>query len=151
VSLVKLKFKADIYKPVVESLKFSSEDLLEEINGNVFLKPLLFLGETTNPFKMKNRLYPIDYGTPWTNNYMISIKIPENYKVVSVPESVRLELKEGMGHFVIRAMEQMGSINVKASLSINTGMIQASDYELLKDFYKNMLKKMNEKIVLEKV
>ena len=151
VSLVKLKFKEDVYKPVIESMKFSSEDLLEEINGDVFLKPLLFLGETTNPFKMKQRVYPIDYGAPWTNNYAISIKIPENYKVVSVPESVKLVLKEDMGHFVIQVKEQNGSISVKASLSINTGMIPASDYELLKDFYNKMLKKMNEKIVLEKV
>jgi len=82
---------------------------------------------------------------------MISIKIPENYKVVSVPESVRLELKEGMGHFVIQTMEQNGSISVKASCSINKGMIGAANYELLKDFYKEMLKKINEKIVLEKV
>ncbi len=151
VSLANIRFKEDIHKSIVETVKFSSEDLLEEVNGEVFLKPLLFLGETTNPFKMENRVYPIDYGTPWSNSYKISIKIPENYNVVSVPESIELLLKDGMGHFVMFIKEQKGGLSVKASLSINTGMIPASDYELLKVFYKKMLKKMNEKIVFKKM
>jgi len=151
VSLVKLNFKEDIYKPVVESLKFTSEDLLEDINGDLFLKPLLFLGETTNPFKMKERVYPIDYGAPWSEKFMISIKIPENYQVVSVPQSEKIILNEGLGYFVFKSSQQKGSIKIQANLSINEGLILASNYELLKEFYNNMLKKVNEKIVLKKV
>ncbi|MBL4745981.1 MAG: DUF3857 domain-containing protein [Flavobacteriaceae bacterium] len=151
VLLAKVKFREDIYKPVVESLKFTSEDLLEEINGDVFIKPLLFLGETTNPFKMDERVYPIDYGSPWTTNYKVSIKIPGNYKVVSIPESVKLEMEEGIGSFLMQVKEQNGTIRIFVSLSMNTGMIHASKYKMLKDFYRDMLKKINEKIVLKKV
>lgn len=151
VSLVKLFAKEDIYKPIMESFKFTSEDLLEEINGDLYVKPLLFLAETTNPFKMDQRVYPIDYGTPWTVKYRVSLKIPENYQAVSIPESEKIVLDDGLGYFVFKTSRQGKNITVQAVLSINKGVILASNYVFLKEFYNNMLKKVNEKIVLKKV
>ena len=53
-------------KPVVLSLKFSSEDFLEEINDKLYISPLFFLRKKKNPFKSSKREFPVDFGLRWT-------------------------------------------------------------------------------------
>ena len=42
-------------QPIVRNVKFTSEDLIEVINGKIYVEPLLFLSQQQNPFKLKER------------------------------------------------------------------------------------------------
>ena len=61
----KLQNKLDLNKPIVRMIKFSSEDLIEGINGKLYIEPLLFLTRHNNPFKLEERKFPIDFTTSW--------------------------------------------------------------------------------------
>ncbi|MGY0426149.1 MAG: DUF3857 domain-containing protein, partial [Polaribacter sp.] len=42
-----------IDKPIIRNIKFNTEDAVEDINGKLYIEPLLFLAEHKNPFKLE--------------------------------------------------------------------------------------------------
>ena len=143
--------KKVLEKSVIRNVKFLSEDLIEEINGKIYIEPLLFLSQHKNPFKLEDRKFPVDFATPWKDRNTVSIQIPEGYKVESLPESLAIGLPDGLGVFKFRVMQQGNKISTISILQFNEGVIGAQYYASLKGFYGQMVKKQSEKIVLIKL
>ncbi|RXP57902.1 DUF3857 domain-containing protein [Lutibacter sp. HS1-25] len=142
--------KKDLYKSVVEMYRFNSENLVDRVGDKIYIKPLLFKSETENPFKLEKREYPIDFGTPLIDNVTVSIAIPEGYKVASIPEKIAIGLPNNYGMYLFDVLTSGNSINVKSYLKINTAIYPALDYDTLKVFFKDIVSKNLESIVLEK-
>jgi len=147
----RLSNKNAISKPVTRTIKFISEDLIENINGKLYLEPLLFLTQHKNPFKLNKRKFPVDFATPWRDKNTISIKIPEGYKVESIPENLAIGLPNNLGVFKYQIVETSGAINTTCLLQFNSAIITPQYYEILKAFYGELVKKQSEKIVLVKI
>ena len=138
-------------KSIIRNVKFLSEDLIEEINGKLYIEPLLFLSEHKNPFKLDDRKFPVDFATPWKDRNTVSIQIPDGYKLESLPAPLAIGLPDGLGVFKYKVSQQGNKINTMSILQFNEGVIGAQYYATLKDFYGQMVKKESEKIVLIKL
>jgi len=147
---LKVQNKLALGKPVARVVKFSSEDLLEEINGKIYIDPLLFFTSNVNPFKADERKYPVDFNSPWKRKYMISLELPEGYSVETIPEDMAIGMSDRLGFFKYVIKQAGNKISVLCSLQINQGKINPTYYNELKDFYKKMIEKQTEKIVLVK-
>ena len=112
---------------------------------------MLFFTVTQNPFKQENREYPVDYGFPFVDKYNITIKIPEGYKVESLPTSILLNMEDNLGGFKFMVSATGNVIQLVMTHQINSPIIVADYYPMLKEFYQKMIEKQNEKIVLKKV
>ena len=139
-----------IAKPISVIAKFHSEDFIEEINNKLYIHPLLFYTQKTNPFKLEDRKFPVDFSTPWTDKYSVSIQIPEGYKVVSLPTPLAIGLPGDLGVFKYQVKQVGAKINTVAILQFNAALIGAENYKTLKLFYRDLVKKQSEKIVLAK-
>ncbi|MFY0630498.1 MAG: DUF3857 domain-containing protein [Flavobacteriaceae bacterium] len=137
-------------KPVSQMIKFSSEDLIEEINNKIYISPMLFFTMNNNPFKSKDRKFPVDFVSPWIDKHTISIEIPEGYTIESLPESKAIGMSERIGVFKYQIKQVGTKINLICSIQFNQGKISANYYQELKEFYKKMVEKQAEKIVLTK-
>ena len=137
-------------KPISRMIKFSSEDLIETIGGKLYIQPLLFLTETSNPFKSEKRNFPVDFVTPWQEKNTISIDIPAGYKVESVPETMAISMAENYGTFKFQVLQSPKKIKILAIAQINKAVFTPEFYPELKEFYNRMVKKQSEKIVLVK-
>mgnify|MGYP000616228419 CR=1 FL=1 len=144
----KIANKRDLSKPVTRTIKFVSEDLVEEINGKIYIEPLLFLTQHENPFKLQERKFPVDFTSPWKDKNTISIQIPEGYKVESLPESIAIGLPNNMGVFRYQIIQSSNKIKTISILEFNSSIISSQYYLALKDFYSQLVKKQSEKIVL---
>ncbi len=138
-------------KGVNERFDFSLEDQSEVIEDEIFFSPLLFLRDKENVFKSDERIYPVDYGYPFSNKYMINIKVPEGYEVTEIPKSGSFSLPDNMGKFVYRSNVANGVIQLVVNETINNSMISAEDYFVLKEFYNQVIQKENEQVVLKKI
>jgi hypothetical protein len=138
-------------KPIVRNISFLSEDLIEEINGKIYIEPLLFLAHHENPFKNEERTYPIDFVTRKKYNNSVSIQIPEGYKVAQLPKSIAIGLPDKLGVFKFQTAQNGNTISTRCTLQLNESLIVPSYYPYLKGFYNEMVKKESEKIVLEKI
>jgi hypothetical protein len=147
----KLLNKNKLLKPVVERIKFSSEDFVEEINGKLYIEPLLFFANTTNPFKLEDRKFPVDFTTPWKDVHRVSIQIPEGYKVEILPKKIAIGMPEDLGVFKFQTSQKGNKINTVCILQFNSAIIAPQYYAVLKGFYAKVVEKQSEKIVFVKI
>ncbi|SDW46835.1 Transglutaminase-like superfamily protein [Lutibacter oricola] len=148
---IKIQNKKEIYKPLSEMFSFTSEDLVTTSNDKIFVKPMLFNCITENKFKLKSRDYPVDFTTKSSKRYSTSITIPEGYEVESLPENIAIGLPDNYGIYRFKVVKEGNKINTISDLSINTVIYPARYYQELKEFYKLIVKKNAEQVVLKKV
>ncbi|MES2575155.1 MAG: DUF3857 domain-containing protein [Bacteroidota bacterium] len=141
----------DLSKPIIEKFTFKDTKDIEIINDKIYISPMLYLAVRENPFKQEVREYPIDFGYPKQERYNININIPEGFVVESIPQSVNIATVENIGTFKYAIANTANSIQIVIAKDINTAIVQADSYNVLKDFYQKMIDKQNEKIVLKKI
>ncbi|MFD0993489.1 DUF3857 domain-containing protein [Tenacibaculum geojense] len=142
--------KLDLSKGITQSFKFTSEDFVEEINGKLYINPLLFLALNENPFKSKERSFPIDFVVPWEDKYSISIEIPKGYNVESFPQEIAIGLPDNIGTFKYIMVNDGKKLKLMSQTTFKQNMIGANYYEFVKEFYSQLVKKQSEKIVFIK-
>jgi hypothetical protein len=141
----------ELAKPIVENYSFQDSKTVEVINDKIYLSPLIFLVSKENPFKQEVRDYPIDFGYPAESRYNINITIPEGYIVESLPKAMNITTGEDVGFFKYVVGNEGSNISILITSNINTAIVSSDFYNVLKDFYQQMIDKKNEKIVLKKV
>ena len=136
--------------PVDLQYNFESFDYIEEVAGKLYFSPLLFLATQENPFKPETREYPIDFGFPMKDRYIVNITLPEGFEVESMPEDVIYNLGDDMGSYRYLISQNGNILQLSVELSMNKSFIAAKDYGNLKKFFELCIEKENEKVVLFK-
>jgi len=150
ISNYELKNNENIYKPIVQSYEFYKEDALELINDKIYFSPLYHLATTENPFKLEKREFPVEFGFPWEEKYIVNTKIPDGYNVESLPESKSIGLPDNLGRFKYSIKNDGPNVKLNSSLVLNQGMISSEYYATLKEFFRQLVEKETEKVVLSK-
>jgi hypothetical protein len=150
ISKLKVSNEEDLSKSLMHNFTFETEDQVEIIGDKMYFSSLLFLTEKENPFKLENRLYPVDFGAPWEEKYTISIELPEGYTIESKPENITYALPENMGTYKFISILKNNKLQVLSNVKINLPIIASQHYSALKEFYKKMIDKQLEKVVLTK-
>lgn len=138
-------------KPITQSFSFKHNNLVEIIGDKMYIAPLLFFEKTENPFKQETRNYPVDYSIPFSDTFNISINIPAGYEVDFIPEKINMAMEDNYGFFLFSISSSANILQISSSFSVNSSVIPAEKYGMLKDFYKLMIEKQTEKIVLRKM
>lgn len=114
------------------------------ISGNV--SP--FLGEplTDNPLKQNSRTFPVDMLYPVKRNYNSTVTIPKGYRVDYVPEDYKILNDLFELNYNVKSDDK--SIYVSFNYTFRKSVYQAQDYLKLKFYFKDIVKKGNEKLVL---
>jgi hypothetical protein len=72
--------------------------------------------------------------------------------VSHLPEGVHLALADNLGSFSYQIKDLgNGNLQLLSDLSVNQAVISAHYYPLLKEFYKSIVEKETEKVVLSKI
>ena len=137
-------------QPVSLEYDFEVLDVVEDVAGKLYFSPMVILGTQENPFKSETRQYPIDYGYPFKNRYILNISLPEGYKVESLPENAVFNLGENIGSYRYLISQVGNKLQLSVEFAINQSFISAEEYGNLKKFYELLIAKENEKVVLSK-
>ncbi|AZJ32673.1 Transglutaminase-like superfamily protein [Tenacibaculum mesophilum] len=140
----------DVNKSLTQTIKFTSEDFVEQINEKLYFSPLFFLATKENPFKSKERNFPIDFSMPWQDQFSISITIPEGYTIESYPEDIAIGLPDNLGVFIYKVLIQNNKIKLSSTVQFNSNIIAPQYYAIVKSFYNQLVEKQTERIVLAK-
>jgi hypothetical protein len=142
--------KNDLSKPIVENYVFDLDSAIEVIGDKMYVSPMLFLTMNENPFKQEKREYPVDFVYPHQDKYNISLTLPEGYVVETLPQPKAVSMPENMAVFKYNLSNNGNQIQIVCSLDVNQAIIGSEDYEVLKNFFKEIINKQTEKIVLKK-
>lgn len=141
----------DLSKPIIENYNFAADNVIEMIGDKMYISPLLFLTMIENPFKQEKREYPVDFIFPHQDKFNISLTLPEGYQVETLPQPKAVSMPENMANFKYNLSNNGNQLQIIYSIDINRAVIGSEDYEILKDFYKEVINKHSEKVVIKKV
>jgi hypothetical protein len=140
----------DFSKPVVESYEFNSSNEVELIGDKMYITPFLFLTLDKNPFNSDVREYPVDFIFPHHDKLNLSLTIPEGYILEVLPQTKSVSMPDGLASFKYNVSITDRIIQLSYTLDINKAIINPEYYEALKIFFKEIVNKQTEKIVLKK-
>lgn len=145
-----LENETDTSRPLSENFDFEHSNSIEIIGDKLYLNPLLFLTETTNPFIKENRECPINFGFPFQEKQTFNFTIPEGYEVEFLPKTVNLALDNNLGGFKYLIQNNGNKIQLVVTTEILKPEISLNYYESFRMFYKTIFDKQLEKIILKK-
>ena len=138
-------------QPVSLEYNFKSLEGVAEVAGKLYFSPMVFLATQENPFKSETREYPIDFGFPMKDRYIVNIALPEGYQVASIPENVIYSLGENLGSYKYQISQVENTLQLSVELAIDQSFFAAEEYGNVKKFFELLIAKENEKVVLVKV
>ncbi|MFH6934522.1 DUF3857 domain-containing protein [Flavobacterium sp. FlaQc-30] len=141
----------DLLMPITESYSFAGNNLCEVIGGKIYVSPMLFFTNEKNPFKQEVREYPVDFGYPFLDKYNIIIRIPEGFAVETLPKPAIINMEDNLGSFKFNIASDGSTLQLNIQHQINEAIVSTDQYDMLKEYYKGMIAKETEKIVLKRI
>lgn len=142
-SLSQLEEPVDCHYDV--SFDFKDEPL-------VYFNPLVgFAAQRENPFKAAERHYPVEMPYCIDDSYVLTMDIPDGYKVEELPKSARVNLNETEGKFEYIIAAGGNLVQMRYRLMLNKTIFEPADYQTLREFFGYVVKKTQEQIVFKKV
>lgn len=146
-----VKNASDLTQPLTEEYSFTTSKNIEIIGDKIYFSPMLFFARTENPFKQENREYPVDFIYPNQTKFYINITIPEGYRIEALPESKAFKMPNSLAGFKYTISGTGDKIQLQSIFDINQAVIGSEYYMALKNFFKEIVAKQTEKVVLKKV
>lgn len=139
----------ELDKKLQEKFKIRLET--DEVLGNkIRINPFLFHRVEKNPFKLKERNYPVDFGYARLNNYYLHLIIPKNYTIVKLPEEKAIAIPNKGGRFILKTIKDGNTISILTRFQISKRIFSVEEYYALKEFYKQIIISESGYIILEK-
>lgn len=120
-------------------------------SGNrVYFNPMLNAGFPSNPFPVMDRMYPVELPFRVDETYVLNMEMPQHYVVEEMPKPIRLSLKEDKGSFEYSIGISGDHILLKSRLMLKTATFDPIEYDMLREFYTQIVKKHAEMIVFKR-
>lgn len=118
--------------------------------NSLTIYPFLIDRMESNPFKLDDRLYPVDFGYERKFTYSFSFEVPEGYKVAKVPQSAAFELANDGGSLTLRSRSSLYKVDLYFTYDIKKIIFSNFEYYGLKDFFNEIVKIQNSIIEIKK-
>lgn len=132
------------------SFKFSDIPGAEIVGNKIILNPMFFLQLKRNSFTQDNRNYPLEFGTTFTNSKMVQIKIPDGYKVETMPTDKQGVASDRVAGFSYQVIEKDGFLIVSSIYEVGHSILPATYYRSMKDLENQRIDAESQSIVLIK-
>lgn len=131
--------------------QFKFEDVKVDVAGNkILFNPFLFVTNTKHNLNLEQRTYNIEFGAPITNTNTVKIKIPEGYKVESLPVEKQFTMPDQAGGYAFKVIEKDGYIIAQAQKVMPYSTLPAQYYKPLKEFLTNIINAESQQVILVK-
>ncbi|WP_375437025.1 DUF3857 domain-containing protein [uncultured Hymenobacter sp.] len=116
----------------------------------LYLKPMQHFGNARNPFVHEDRKFPVDFGYALDETLIITLTLPAGYEVEELPKAAAIALPDNGGRFVFQAQPKGATIQLMSRLNLSRPVYSAEEYAGLREFYRLVVAKQTEQIVLKK-
>lgn len=140
-----------IYKPIVAKYDVKIKNRVNNLGDMITINPMLFEQMTENPFKLDERKYPIHFSYPKETLYMLTLNIPDGYKVEQLPKPLLIKLPDNAASCTYQVSQLDKAVQVMFKFVITRTMYFATEYGQVKTFFDEVVKKQAELIVFKKI
>jgi hypothetical protein len=118
----------------------------DRIDFNPFILDFM----ATNPYKLAERTYPVDWGMPSDARYVLTMHLPEQYLVENPPKDYALAMPNQGGKFIINFIGEGNSFTFSHVKQFNKSVYSPEEYPYLKEFFNRMIQSEKGDIVFKK-
>lgn len=140
----------DLEKAVTRKLHIEIKAFDDRSTANFLFNPFLLDKWSENPFKSRERLYPVDFGVPLERTTVLQLEYPPEFEIVNVPEKIGLSLPNGGGRFLLDAQNSNNKLSMNNTLSIRKTVYTSNEYHYLKELFNRILQVQNGELVFKK-
>lgn len=130
------------------SISYEQSNRLEIVNNKLYLSPFVDQTMADNPLKQKERTYPIDMIYPIQRSYFSVVTIPKGYQLEYYPQDQKIDNELFALSFSTFLEGQ--TLMIDFSYSFKSGVYDAGYFENIKNYFDEIVKKGNEKVILIK-
>lgn len=134
--------------PLEQKIKFSSQ-----LNGSGeyrYFSVNLFSDLEKNPFVSDTRISDVDFGVQQEYILFGNYTIPAGYVFEGIPENITMTTPDNDIIFNRTTQVETNLLNVRMTIDFKTPFYSAGSYPEFREFYKKLLDKLNEQVVIKK-
>jgi hypothetical protein len=136
--------------PVVETYDVEM-NLFDNMNHDrLGFSPFMFDHIKTNPFKLAQRDFPVDWGMPSDVRYIVTIHLPPNYTIEKPPQAVAFTMPNQGGKFITDFQSDSNVITFSYVTQLNKSVYSAEEYPYLKELYNKIIQAEKNELVFKK-
>ena len=126
-------------------------DLYNKLDGNrLTFNPFLLDKINTNPFKLAERSFPVDWGMPSDDRYILTMHLPEQYKIEKPPQIIATGLPNNGGKFLTSYEADGNSFTFSHVIQFNKSVYNSEEYPYLKELYNKIIQSEKNELVFTK-
>ncbi|MBT1703719.1 DUF3857 domain-containing protein [Chryseosolibacter indicus] len=118
-------------------------------SDHILFHPFMHNRWEKNPFKLANRLYPVDFGAPLEETFIITLEFPKEYEVVEIPKNIGLALPNSGGRLLMTTQMESNILTLSFSFQIAKTVYSAEEYQYLKELFNNVVQAQNSIVLLK--
>lgn len=147
---IKFENKDSLFEPLNITYDFSVANF-SQTGDIIYFNPFFSHRNKENPFKFVTRIYPIDFTTPSDDITLITIKIPDGYKIEELPKAGVFVLPNKSGKFSYVVETDNNVVKIRSQLTISKSFFEPDEYSNLKEFYNLIIDKQAQQIIFKKI
>ena len=137
-------------RPVGETYEVEMSPSIAGSKDNIRFSPFILDQLKTNPFKLAQRDFPVDWGMPRENRYIVTIHLPAQYTIENPPQPLSIGLPNQGGNFITEYQGDSNVITFSYVTKINKSVYSAEEYPYLKELYNKIILAEKNEIVFKK-
>jgi hypothetical protein len=134
--------------PLEQKLKFTQT--LSSSGAYKYFTTNFFTTLDRNPFTDEERVTDIDFGYQKEFDIFGNFTLPDGYSFDELPKDITMVTPDKGISFSRTMLAEDNLLNVKINVAFNRNFYPADEYPDFKEFYKKMMEKLNEQIVIKK-
>jgi hypothetical protein len=139
-----------IQQPLNEKFSITLKNRVTKVNNQLFVNPMLLNQYTENPFKASDRVFPVDFTTSLETTQIFILELPTGYSIDQLPKNIKMNLPENTASFQMLSTINENKVQVLFKLFINKPVFYQPEYQNLKTFFDELVKKQAEMLIIKK-
>jgi len=122
---------------------------IESIDRQIIITPFLHFPMNKNPLTQNTRTYPVDMIYASSNLFKSTVKIPEGFKVSSLPETFFMDNE--LMTISLNYEEKDNSVVGFGNYTFKKAIYKATEYSRIRFYINDVVQKFNQQIIFEPV
>lgn len=139
-----LKIEAKNTNKFITNYDFLIDNIdINRDSNTIKINPFIANKNTKNPFKLKERNYPVNFGYKWSKAYFINIKTPKGYSILKQPKNANISLPNKGGKLLMNVMTNKDGLTIYFKYTLNKAVYNNLEYNYLKEYFNQIIQKQD--------
>jgi hypothetical protein len=137
-------------KPVGETYEVEMNIYDDMNHDRLSFSPFLLNQVMTNPFKLAERDFPVDWGMPSDERYIVTVHLPKQYVLDNPPQAMAIAMPNKGGNFITAFDGDSQNFSFSYDTRFNKSVYSPEEYPYLKELYNKIILAQKNDFVFKK-